>query len=67
MTTMLESLAQTNHAQRYNASRSPHTRRGGNRLHETRTRAGWLLVGLGLKLALAGRHDARQRLTLIQR
>jgi hypothetical protein len=53
MSNMIESLAQDRHAK--------------GRLRSTRTRAGWLLVGLGLRLALPGRQDAARRITLIGR
>ena len=69
MSSMIESLAQTRHAERYSAPQA--AGRGAAapapRLHRTRTRAGWLLVGLGLRLALPGRQDAARRITLIGR
>lgn len=68
MPSMIESLARNRHAERYTGGRratSPW--RGVTPLHSTRTRAGWWLVGLGLRLALPGRVDAAQRITLIGR
>ena len=87
MSTMIENLAQTRHAERYGVARGV-TSGDGSRgeLHgahaqsdlqsahaqtahtTTRSRAGWLLVGLGLRLALpGGRHAAPRRITLIGR
>lgn len=39
-------------------------RRDGCALATTRSRAGWVLVGLGLRLALPGRHAGPHRITL---
>ena len=68
MSSLTESLAQTRHAERYrppNAIAAPGAR--GGRLHGTRTRAGWALIGLGLRLALPGSRKAARRITLIGR
>ncbi|MDE3134041.1 MAG: hypothetical protein KGL15_08250 [Acidobacteriota bacterium] len=67
MSTMIESLAQTRHAERYRASQRPAAAPSGFGLENTRSRAGWLLVGLGLRLALPGRHAAPRRIALIGR
>ena len=91
MSTMIESLAQIRHAERYHRSqRAAAARRGAadarrngsalenslengfentleNSLENTSSRAGWLLVGLGLRLVLPGRHAAAHRITLIGR
>jgi hypothetical protein len=59
---LTESLAQERHAERY--QRAPRGRRQRGRretasetraLESTRARAGWLLVGLGLRLISSGR------------
>jgi hypothetical protein len=70
MSTLIESLAQDRHAQRYESAAS--NCRGGVAaptrvapLEGTRTRAGWLLVGLGLRLAM-GRGDTPARGTSLQ-
>lgn len=53
MSTLTESLAQDRHAARYSkAARAP--RRPAATQASRRTRLGWLLVGLGLRLALPG-------------
>ena len=68
MSNMIESLAQTRHAERYAGARAAAARReSAGQLHSTRTRAGWLLVGLGLRLALPGRAEASRGITLIGR
>jgi hypothetical protein len=68
MSHMIESLAQDRHAQRYQDARVAAARgETPGRMRGTRTRAGWLLVGLGLRLALPGRQDAARRITLIGR
>ena len=71
MSNMIESLAQNRHAERYAAAQGRVARReragASGALHSTRARAGWLLVGLGLRLALPGREDAAPRITLIGR
>jgi hypothetical protein len=68
MSNMIESLAQNRHAERYQGAQFAAARgETPGRLRSTRTRAGWLLVGLGLRLALPGRQDAARRITLIGR
>ncbi len=68
MSTMIESLARTRHAERYRVAQSgAHRDQVTSRLAGTRSRAGWLLVGLGLRLALPSRQDAARRITLIGR
>ena len=68
MSNMIESLAQNRHAERYVAAQAQSAGHvSGSTLRSTRTRAGWLLVGLGLRLALPGRADAARRITLIGR
>ena len=64
MSTMTESLAQQRHAARY--SNKP-AGRGSSAQGSPRTRAGWLLVGLGLRLALPGRQAGTRRVTLLGR
>ncbi len=61
---LIESLARERHGERYRAAApapraaaaSPRLRRRRPALEMTRHRAGWLLVGLGLRL-LAGRGE----------
>ena len=68
MSSLIESLAQTRHAERY--AGSPADNAGSQAVastQSTRSRAGWLLVGLGLRLALPGRRGAGHRVTLIGR
>lgn len=69
MSSLIESLAQTRHAERYTGSPAGAApqRDASTNMHSTRSRAGWLLVGLGLRLALPGRQDAAQRVTLLGR
>jgi hypothetical protein len=70
MSTLIESLAQDRHAERYAGSRHPrHANADGDvASHQSpRTRAGWLLVGLGLRLALPGQREAARRITLMGR
>jgi hypothetical protein len=68
MSNLIESLAQTRHAERYQGAQLSAARaETAGRLRSTRTRAGWLLVGLGLRLALPGGQDAARRITLIGR
>ena len=55
------SLAQDRHAERYRNARSGSHSNGWaipetHALETTRRRAGWLLVGLGLRLISSGRH-----------
>jgi hypothetical protein len=67
MSTLTESLAQDRHAARYQR-RSQSAARAHTetpKLQGPRRRAGWLLVGLGLRLALPGSQDAAQRISLI--
>lgn len=68
MPNMIESLAQTRHAERYSAvqAAAAHGELPG-KLHATRIRAGWLLVGLGLRLAMPSCEDAGRRTTLLRR
>lgn len=67
---LIENLAQERHAERYGDSR----RRGdsGTRIRvekgplaATRNRAGWLLVGLGLRLVMRGGDTPARRASLI--
>jgi hypothetical protein len=69
MSSMIESLTQTRHAERYSGSQGTVVAHGGTPVsrQSTRTRAGWLLVGLGLRLALPSRQHAARRITLIGR
>ena len=66
---LIESAARDRHAQRY---RQPRAIRDGSvvitetrALETTRRRAGWLLVGLGLRLVVGGDKAAAQRARLI--
>jgi hypothetical protein len=63
MSTLIESLAQERHAARYQAvTRASLDTRGGdasplefaNKSASTRSRVGWLLIGLGLRLVARG-------------
>jgi hypothetical protein len=68
MSNMIESLAQARHAERYATAQPSATRGEARRKSQSkRARAGWLLVGLGLRLALPSRQDAARRITLIGR
>lgn len=68
MPNMIESLAQTRHTERYGGARGGEVRgETQGRLRRTRTRAGWLLVGLGLRLVMPGSQEAARRITLIGR
>ena len=68
---LIESLAQDRHAERYHGSREAQdgastTRRTdaeGRTLETTKRRAGWLLVGLGLRLVAGGDDSAAARRT----
>jgi len=64
MSTLTESLATERHAARY--SNRP-ARTAGSTHESTRMRAGWLLIGLGLRLALPGGQGAVRRSTLVGR
>lgn len=65
MSNMMESFAQARHAERYATARDSATRgEAPGKLHSRRARAGWLLVGLGLRLALPSRQDAGRGITL---
>lgn len=63
MSTLTESLARDRHAARYSKTAARGT---AVKQTSTRSRAGWLLVGLGLRLALPGGETAR-RTTLLGR
>lgn len=67
---LIGSLAQDRHADRYRELRRSHYDGGlaissARGLETTRTRAGWLLVGLGLRLVAPGGKAAAQRARLI--
>jgi hypothetical protein len=68
MTTLNDDLARARHAARYPTERRQsaegrHT--NASALARTRNRAGWLLVGFGLRLVLPGRHGGARRTRLI--
>jgi hypothetical protein len=69
MSNLTESLAQTRHGELYDRSRRVVGHRSARRqlLQGTRSRAGWALIGLGLRLALPGGRDAARGITLIGR
>lgn len=79
MSTLIESLAQDHHAQRYHRPQTTQTtqttqtkradvaRAYAPARETTRSRAGWLLVGLGLRLALPGARGSARRITLLGR
>lgn len=70
---LIESAARDRHAERYRGTRrsggaAAQASRGTRALESTRRRAGWLLVGLGLRLISSGRSGDRaaaQRTRLI--
>jgi hypothetical protein len=69
MSTLIDNLAQDRHAARYQAARRrPRaTARGAaaSPLASTRSRAGWLLVGLGLRLVMRGGDTPARRASLL--
>jgi hypothetical protein len=69
MSTLIDNLAQDRHAARYpTAPRRPRAtthRAAASPLASTRRRAGWLLVGIGLRLAMPGRQDGTRRARLL--
>lgn len=68
MSKLIEGVARERHAERYESSLGVVApRHRGSRTQQTRARAGWLLVGLGLRLALPGQRDAASRITLVGR
>ena len=64
MSTLTESLATERHAARY-SNKPARTARSAQ--ESPRTRAGWLLVGLGLRLALSGGQATARQTTLLGR
>lgn len=67
MSNLTESLARSRHAERYTTVRPVVPNDEAQKKQAARTRAGWLLIGLGLRLALPGSRDASRRITLIGR
>ena len=63
---LIGSLANDRHAERYDhASHARLTLTETRALESTRHRAGWLLVGLGMRLIAGGHKAAAQRARLI--
>jgi hypothetical protein len=74
MSHLIESLATDRHAERYETAsrrgRSPLTPARcaeASRLAKTRSRAGWLLIGLGLRLAMREGDSPARRASLLGR
>ena len=69
MSTLIDNLAHDRHAARYHVVERRQLATGGrvaaSPLASTRIQAGWLLVGLGLRLALPGRQEAARRARLL--
>ncbi|HEX3615955.1 MAG TPA: hypothetical protein VHU61_05435 [Solirubrobacteraceae bacterium] len=69
MTTLNDDLARDRHAARYPTERRQSAAgrhaKNASALARTRNRAGWLLVGFGLRLVLPGRHGGARRTRLI--
>jgi hypothetical protein len=70
MSTLIDNLAQDRHAARYQtAPRRPLAttarRAAASPLASTRSRAGWLLVGLGLRLVMRGGDTPARRASLL--
>ena len=63
---LIESVAHDRHSERYRRQqRGKHTSPEARAIETTRRRAGWLLVGLGLRLVTGGDKAAAQRARLI--
>jgi hypothetical protein len=76
MSNLIESLATDRHAARYEATSrgrrssrlTPAPRRAeGSRLARIRSSAGWLLIGIGLRLAMRGGDSPARRTSLLGR
>jgi hypothetical protein len=69
MSTLIDKLAQDRHAARYPTGRrrplANARRAGASPLASTRRRAGWLLVGLGLRLVTRGDDTPARRASLL--
>jgi hypothetical protein len=69
MSTLIDKLAQDRHAVRYptaqRRSLATARRAGASPLASTRSRAGWLLVGLGLRLVMRGGDTPARRASLL--
>jgi hypothetical protein len=68
MSALIESLAQARHAEHYQHPQPlTRTRRDKPTQLSRRRRAGWMLIGLGLRLAVPSRQSGSDRITLIGR
>jgi hypothetical protein len=68
MSNLIENLATDRHAERYPAASRPaaSVRRGdAPRLATARSRVGWLLIGLGLRIAMRGGDSPARRASLL--
>jgi len=63
---LTESLADDRHSDRYRRA-SGHVPAPTDAMRQTRSRAGWLLVGVGLRLALPGGQERARTTTLLGR
>ena len=64
---LIESLAEDRHSSRYRRATRPRGTAPTAAMRQTRSRAGWLLVGIGLRLALPGGQDRSRTTTLLGR
>jgi len=64
---LTESLAHERHAERYRRAPGQRVTAHTEALRHTRSRAGWLLVGIGLRLALPVSQERTRTTTLLGR
>ena len=64
---LIESLADDRHSNRYRRATRPRVTVPTEAMRQTRSRAGWLLVGIGLRLALPRGSERAHTTTLVGR
>ena len=64
---LIESVARERHAERYRRAPGQPVAAPTQALRHTRSRAGWLLVGIGLRLALPGTQERARTTALLGR
>jgi hypothetical protein len=64
---LIESLADDRHSTRYRRATRPRVPAPTEAMRQTRSRAGWLLVGIGLRLALPRGSERAHTPTLLGR